>query len=460
MTPDELLKLGYALARNIQNQLSHILSKDFPTEAPRKLGKIFQGIVVKVISVLETNSDERVLKFACHSLKIISGHLHYLEGSTSNRIPTSMIAPVENLIHQVEPKALFILRAQRSYNYSVFDIAGHYRKMLGPLLGDTLEEVMQGVTTFYVIGIPTVEYPNVLLHAIIAHELGHRVADRYLEQEDRENVVAYVNQLIGPDLKWCGSEYENLPPLFELSARQRVFQIIYQARYRALEELISDAVAFYLLGISALFALEDIASTSVLDALPDESNQFYPPWRYRIRQLLAWLDKEELVTLIVGIDGAAPIPDIRKAVLKRIEHLKDLARDDSDLAIINENGFIERAYRDVPSVLAKMPLFFESKLSGQQYSRATLETEIGQLLERLSVGIPPDEVKTASSLNPPDFRSAIAAGWFYRTARISLPFDQGIKWHLDHDERINRLVLKAIETIELLKDYSAWSQTK
>lgn len=226
--------------------------------------------------------------------------------------------------------------------------------------------------------------------------------------------------------------------------------MIHQARTCALQELISDAVSYHLCGVSALFALDEFSSSSdVLDTLPDPGSGFYPPWRYRIRQLITIAYSEGLPDAIGRITGPHPTKLIVEKSLRRLDRLKAAADDRADCEKIEADPFLDRAYRDIPMAMEKSLLFVKKELSGFKYTNDKLKEELPQLLERISLGMPPDSLGARG----PDIRSALAAGWLYRTARLKVPNDDVSTWEAEDDEVLNRLVLKAIESIQLLKEF-------
>ena len=96
--------------------------------------------------------------------------------------------------------------------------------------------------------------------------------------------MSRVDAKVG-NMRWWRAGFSKLPPDYQLEIRARVFGLVLEARKRALQELIADAVGFQLFGISAVFATEDLVAGDAWDAPPEEESRFYPPWRYRIRQL-------------------------------------------------------------------------------------------------------------------------------------------------------------------------------
>jgi hypothetical protein len=75
--------------------------------------------------------------------------------------------------------------------------------------------------------------------------------------------------------------------------------------------------------------------------------------------------------------------------------------------------------------------------------------DVVPLLERLALGVPPDEVDGTL----PDWRLPLTAGWFYRIGRSPIPYTRERTWYAEDDEILCRLVLKAIESIHLTRLY-------
>ncbi|MEE8114027.1 MAG: hypothetical protein V3T23_06700 [Nitrososphaerales archaeon] len=449
MPASDLRNLGLSLAQKILTRLSEALATEFPTSVPQTLGNIMHKLVQSVTSLLKSSNDERILKYACQYLQEISSHLRYIEGASSLRIPASLITTMETFIKQIEPTARVMIRVQSSYNYQIFDIVDLYRRMYTHLLGGNLPQVLGTTDQLHVVAVPAVEHSNILLHTILAHEAGHRIAHKYLDTEDKQALVVKINDLMSTDLKWYDSDFEKLPPLWKLQLRQSIFDLIHRARTSALQELISDAVAYYLCGASALFALDEFSSIHFLDAAPEERYDFYPPWRYRLRRLVSIAYSENILTAVERISGNPPLPRIRDSVRERLILLKSLTDQTPDLTVLEQDGILKRAYSDVPAILDSMEAFILNEIAGLRYTPAKLTDEISVLLQRLSLGIPPDDIER----DLPDIRSVLASGWFYKSARIPIPYNDTADWQPKNDDTLTRLVSKAIESIYLTRDF-------
>ena len=245
----------------------------------------------------------------------------------------------------------------------------------------------------------------------------------------------------------------SLPPIFQLPIRQQIFDSILQARRRALEELISDFVGYFLFGAGALFALAEVATTDVWDTLPSAQNGYYPPWRLRLRHILRLALADSLEPAVIALEGADPIASIRVASVEYLRDLQRIASATTDLQAIDADEVLKRAYQDLSEVLAKIPDFIAEQLDPVRYPLGTLSKSISPLLSRLAIGLPPDDV----DLSVADFRLAMTAGWFYRLARLPIPHNAQRSWESDDDTTLNRLVLKGVESIQLSFEFREWS---
>ena len=344
-------RIGLARIARTISRLREILAQDFPTASPELFARLIQRILEGIAERLSSAAlDERTEKFACSLVAELGSHLRYIESATSSRVPASFIEPIENLISRVSPSSRVMLRLQWTFNYKVFDVAEYYRSMVDSLLGaGSIDSYLDGVKQFYIVSVPSIESANALLHSIVGHEFGHRIARIYLERENQQQLIKSISERIG-DLKWL-PHAESLPPIFQLPVRQQVFESIIKARKRALEELISDVVGYFLFGPGALFALAELAAMDALDVLPSPQNNYYPPWRFRLREILRLASADDVENTVISLSGDEPIPTIRVATVKRLRELQEIVSTNADLQVINGDEQIKRAYQDVPKIL-------------------------------------------------------------------------------------------------------------
>jgi hypothetical protein len=452
MPLDELSRIAQTQIVNIRRRLAEARAQEFPTNSPELFADILDRLLTELENFIPQTTDVRLHQYCCQSLNFIGSHIRYLEGASSSKVPAQLIGSIEELIRRTRPDARVLLRVQWNFNYTVIDILEVYRSTFATLLDPAaVDRALNGISAFYLVGIPTVERANVLLHAALGHEAGHRLANMFLNAENQTQLVAKVRGSMG-NLSWYPGA-SSLPPIFQFNLSQQLLDRILKTRRRALEELISDVVGWKTFGISALCALRDIGITSVLDALPDEQRRLYPPWRLRFRAMMIELHEGKLVDDVQQLSGGPPIDLIRVATLEYLRVLNETATDFSDWTALNSDGVLLRAYEDVSQTLLNARSYVASSLNATEFSSDIFRAEVKPLLERLARGIPPDQLEDSSI---PDFRSAIAAGWLYKIARLPVPYENTRNWNADDDETLNRLVLKAIESIELKKSFKSW----
>lgn len=455
MAAQEVSRIGLALASAIKERLGELRADEYPTEAVEVFARAVERITGAVGRVVEQAPEERVKQFACQILSSLAEDLRFISGASSSLVPAPLIPAIDSLVAGLFPDRTILLRVQATYNFEVFEVFENYKEMLSHLLEQTEIDQIFGSTRLLIISMPEIENASVLLQPTIGHELGHRIADQLLDNEDQTELLHSIEERIG-DLRWANSRIGDLPELFQIPTRQHVFDTILQARRRALEELVSDLVGFQLFGPSALFSVEYIAATDTWDGVPSEDYDFYPPWRYRLRELLAFAGVPELTGAIARLEGEEPVPAIREAAIGRLRTLEAIAGEDTDKSAIEDDELLRRAYTDVEAALRNSRQHVSEALGPSAYGLESFVREVGRLLERLALGVPPDEVDGTT----PDFRSAIAAGWLYRVSYLPLPFSADGTWTAECDRAINRLVEKAIESIELKRGFRRWTDTR
>jgi hypothetical protein len=328
----------------------------------------------------------------------------------------------------------------------------NYRKALKALLSDsTLQQIFGGLSQkFFVVSAPLIENENILLHLVLGHEIGHRIADAFLDTEDQSKLLVSVTTRIG-DGKWFDPDIEEQGPLFAIKKRQRLISAVLEIRRRGLEEIISDLSGLYLFGPAFLFALNEFAYEDVLDDLPS-LDQYYPPWRYRYRECIKVFDETNASRLGTFLGNEVPGPQVKESFEARIDYLKAITRNEEDLKAIAGDQIMKRAYEEIESTLPRAPSFILEQLGSLVYSLDSAKGDFPVLLQRLATGVPPNEGPKGTS----DCRSAFTIGWLVRLAKIPIPFDPGSTWKHEHHLALNRLVHKAVEYTEISRDYNIW----
>jgi hypothetical protein len=209
---------------------------------------------------------------------------------------------------------------------------------------------------------------------------------------------------------------------------------------KALKELISDAVGVHLLGPAALASLCEFSCRFDMDAHPIECGG-YPPWRYRLRKM-----SEILLTGLNAVTTTGWHSALRNYLEWFQGWQKMLAESNDDRDAINNDvrsrkayELLERKYESIRTeVLGQLPPSRQPP-----YNMATRYQEIGELIERIELGVPPNETGTWPNTTPAHMADIWNAAWSCKIYRFIEKKDAQFNEYLD---MLFRLTLKAIES--------------
>lgn len=453
----EIRRRGQLLLESVNEQLLALSAREYPTDSPRQFISYLQRLVEGLTKLLGETDNLDWAKLVCHFSKGVASHIRFLESASYPRVPWALIKPMEDLITALVPNSRIILRSQWLWNYKIRPISELYRKSLDALPHDyfTTSVYAPRHRIWNVVSLPRVDSGNILMHVILGHEVGHRIAEQFLERLDSDKPVSAaiakkIRDSIG-DPVWADPDIGKLGPVRMLAFKGRLYKIIDTIRTGALEELISDVVALQLFGPSFLFALFESSLDASLDGLP-QPPEYHPQWRYRYRFALEEFNRRGYGDLLRSLDGSDVAHVVRDACLKRVEHIKGLTTSAADKTMRDADEFAKRAYPLVEDVLGDVPGFVAEKLRAVAFETGAFKAKLESGLKLLSLGIPPAARETRGG----DFRYAVLAGWCYRTARLPIPMKRPEPWAIEDDVTLGRLVHKALEYRTTTEEYDKW----
>ena len=358
--------------------------------------------------------------------------------------------------------------------FTLWDFRDNYRLALEELQ-DHVEDLdlEQGVldefsNPFYLIAFPALERDNILLHTLLGHEIGHLLVDDFLTEELESRFVqevrGIVTDLTRKQLRDQGLSEDEVgqifwPDLEKFWIASNLREVV-EVWKRALEEILSDIAGAFLFGPAALFSTFELAFQYGFDEAPASRNNFYPPWRRRLREVLRVLGAE---------DGFFPIPSsafpegeaaMRSRALKQyysdIEREAGLRKDED---AINKMPLVRSVYAALPEYirLGKEFLLDDCRLGEHLLEADQLYRATPALIERLDNKIPPDQKgRSSNRRRDSDFVEIINAAWLHKVSSVASltpacpPLEQQAL--IERDVR-NRLTLKAIEFSSLSRRF-------
>ena len=295
----------------------------------------------------------------------------------------------------------------------------------------------------------------------MGHEIGHLVSKKYftedreqrLLQSIRNNVVSIVESIVEKKKK-------DIPPLLVPSVTQQMIQNAMERTTemwgKGLEEILSDIVGSFLFGPAILFSTLDMVLQDLdgLDKVPDRNNNFYPPWRMRLRTI--YQTAKEL--------GLVPVEDkfgMKKVVSKvnqRLKLIENIVNETPDRERIQKDEIAKIAYDEIEKDIPVAKQIFKDDLKSLLVTPSNLYEHLPHLIERIDFGIPPNAFeKSIYERKQSSIAEIMNSAWFHKLTWEDHLFKEGGDFNseiLEKRNRMNRLTLKALEYSDIETDYS------
>ncbi|MFV1976001.1 MAG: hypothetical protein ACC651_09650 [Candidatus Scalindua sp.] len=373
--------------------------------------------------------------------------IEWLDNAHTEQTPRGLVQLLANLISRMNPGTKVVARPQAKNNYSILDLG----KVLKRLVEDYIPHSKQSSFSEYLsvpvklISFPRIQRDNILAHAIFGHELGHPIADDYLEQEKgdpahiekHKEIKKQVDGIVQKKLANIDVD-EGQKLVFTTQTFDRILQI----RKRALQELISDAVGIMIFGPSAFFACYELFWSGNLDAKPAHE-EWYPPSRMRLRLMLELMEKLDfpakfnLISKVNNIDGYI------FAVNAFIDDVKQLVVTTSDQNGINLDPELKLAYDWMNESLKNAIEYATKKTKEVAFKSDEIFQQLPELLQRLEIGIPPNEVGDPEDPVIVDCMSSLLSAWLYKLQGVNPKTGETLS-----DDEVDRLHQKTLSGIE------------
>ncbi len=471
--------------RSLQSKCNNYLSINFISDHPVSLAKIighlcdyFQQSLFELYKTLkkrENNSEEdiqanfNIIQTIDNMSKLFAEELQFVDGAIPQNLPWSIIKPLENLLSNMVPDISFMLRPQWEYNYSIInsDIREVYMNrisQLKKLYNIPFEYFKTEFTkTFHIISFPYIEKSNVLLHAMIGHELGHLLINEneFVNEKEIDKLVYSVYPKIKTISKdqvdsVYSTQTKEPPNIFVQTEYMRRFK--FNIRFtaslikRGLEELLSDIIGTLIFGPAMLFSIYEIAIQSNLDEIPSEDNNFYPPWRCRLRETLKIVQRKNSEFFPIS-EEIIKLKELETKVNNHFNRIEKLVEIPIDIDKINSKSQIHKiAYEQIMVSIQQLKIStknFSKILKTNIIKPGVLYKNIENLLERYENKLPPNAVeKSFDDKQTASIIEIVNTGWFYKISMEQnlLNVDSSVNQELfELRDALNRLTLKGIE---------------
>lgn len=449
------------------DRLSQLRYKNYPFKSSKDFIEVmlkiheglFDGLDVLELEVLETsekaekNSADLLIRINRygHLIGVLHSLLQILEVGSREYISQGSVVLMENITKIFESNSQFILLPMYEYNYTYQELVQPLKTMLKDVLPQIEDILSLFAKKFAVIGFPLVQKENVLLNSLIAHEIGHFInEEKQIVEGLMEKVsidVKKVEEIAKEWSEWPGEiepiELTRFIEFARIQAEIHRMATIWISNW--LKELVSDVLAFHLIGPTYLFALANFLLTLIG---VDEESGDYPPPRMRIKLLLDEFDEIGYSRTLLCIKKDNTIKEIAK---KFVDITEDLGNFLSEIEEEERDKLSILVHDVIVKVIPELRKNVLNVIENRGYTSKRFFKEVFSLIPTLDSFVPPAEI---SSEKPAPPLSILNAGMlyemlfiknFYKILKASTPMNKLYARH-----KLHQLTSKALELSNIL----------
>ncbi len=440
-------------ASAIVEEKQRVENKVYASPGSQHLLNFVEDAAIKLQGLLEAEKDiantdllnaselETRLHRTTKLIPVLHMLLGFVEGSDVHRSPGQLMQPLRRYVRSIIPESEIFVSAKAELNYSIQDIAEPLRKLLSDTPLRSSCELLPRL--LFVVNIPAVEAGEILIHGLLAHELGHPLYKRHALAGKLLPNIKVKDELVKNLVKMLSEAPKGQQnPTPELRLREWVTEQVTSRTTGWVVELSCDAIGLRLFGPAMFFAAVHLM---IAFKHLDEGSKTHPPSRLRIKLMIRmlkqlypvdkWHDKLQAFMRDwdeISADAIAP--------RSMFDQLATESIDDKALDLIAETSSMA-----VPDT--------------QSYASKQFEEDSAELTCLLKKNIPPGERGPYGRAVPVALASIINAGWHvflcdFETFREGLHTGDS-RARSAAKTKLHELILKALEISEMK---TAWDE--
>jgi hypothetical protein len=445
---------AHSLAAGLISRLCEYAS-DFPTGTAFQLIETVKELAKEIQTVAGSSNDQEIIELSCYAVQQLGSYLTFFDNAHTEQTPSGLAFLIEHLVKCVKPGAEVLLWPQSGYNYSLRRILPQLKHLVENILPQEANDRIFSKfnAEVFVISFPRIERNNTLTHVVFGHEVGHIIADEFLEYElTTSDYQASLGKLM-QQITAAFPQQNAIPNLHELTQYTNLVLLV---RKRALQELLSDMTQWLFFGPSALFASFGILFSSSLDAPPSDPS-FYPPSRQRLRLLYDLFVRSNVKAELDKVLTSTNLSSTKAQYDLFIGSISEIVSSDSDQQFLRTDPILKIAYDWIEATLPSAQKWTEARLTNYIFDQGTI-AHISGLIERLDLSIPPNECGVYPNENCATWQLAFLSGWLYKLQGVRVTGDKTTQFTEKEASNIDALVLRAIENIFLSNRYAKFVQ--
>lgn len=418
---------------NFQEKLEELRIIDYTSEAPlffidtlSKLNFSIQNKLMQYNNIFIETSQDKVCKALVNQIQFLSAFLTelyyftlFIEFSDTIQNPISISLPIKRLTEKLLPDDVIFTYPSYVCNYFCFYFQkylkeSHYSKYLSP---DLLNKPI------ILLGFPSILKNNFLSHAVIAHELGHLLGDRY-------NIFRDAKKTISEEVS------------------SKIIEVSSEKLDTFFKEYIADIISIYLFGPASFFALIEFAGS--INRF-HQSGTSHPPLYLRLKNMLNTMDVYHQRTFF-SKKASDPVElEIMKKANQVLCTWERLIREGCEQLRYSINIDIFKIL--TPGFKKAIELIRER--IDKQFQLELTDRILNYVKDFIDKGIPPSADLNQNSCKPAKLGELLNAGWLYRIWKL----EERKKFKSLQEQRkythklkdLSRLEQKAIEQSESIR---------
>lgn len=392
--------------------------------------------------------------------EILLNLLQFVQQTKEENLPF-LIPSIRNILNQFEDDIGLVITPIWEYNYKFIELAVWLRDELAPLNVAEIDTALSDFPNFFIIlEYPISEKKSVLIHSVLAHEVGHFID----KQKGISNQLLSEIELDKDKLEELTEEY--LKEHFSLQAtspqdsevtitldmfldrtivKNRLREEVMKKLNDWICELVSDAIGCTLFGPAYFFSLVNL----IISRTDPHSNEHiigiskwqHPPPDIRLRAIISQLERSGFLE-----ESLEEISNILRAMKSELSSEPDLS---------GLSKFISQLYsllcESIDSIRESLLTLVHTELTQLAFTPELFEEEVFSLADRIVELLPPGELvlqknKTVKSVSE---ISIINAGHLVQISRIEdvhqeIKADDFFK-KVEAFDILNQLVNKGLE---------------
>lgn len=351
----------------------------------------------------------------------------------------------------------------QAHNYTIFSFSGHLRSFLEGVIPKIEIDALLRDREFYCLQLASAEDENLPLSAIIGHEFGHALFDKYSQELNEILETNFINH----SKKLLESLFTGTPGLL-LEERSQLHSLLVGIFKRFAEELFCDLIGILLMGPAFLMALQEM-SWGVSKALFEIELSprialipAYPSFQFRLSCLREASNLESFCKEMrkSGNDDLNIILDFLLSSVKELKMDRVLVKPSGNSVASQIQKCLANNLDVTKNILEETLKDFEEKIrklclnSDEPVSSANVIA----LHERFECHILPNIIPNDTLLGEPARFVDILNAASLERLRVLSKYSEG-----DESGKligvVERLTAKSLEVSFIQKEYFEWEQT-